>query len=487
MNIFNAALVTPTYYVFFTSATIITSAVLFQGFQGSGKQIATVVMGFLQICCGVVLLQLSKSAKDVPDTAVFKGDLDQIREVATQEESETEPKADSIRGAAAIVRRLSTPRRRAEDEDARRYLREREEEKLRPVGEGEIEWDGLRRRTGSTKSSLPPLGMSRFPDEEQQEDRSHSFLEDIRSRILHPLHWLPINDHGHGHEHNHNEKTDTAYHGPEVRPATGHTRSETPKSITWADQALASQTTSPPPPTQHKPRRDFSFNNLLHRLKQSPTPRSLSKNLTLTPNREKQALKTATEEERLGLVLGGDSHKPEDDELNARLARSNSCSSRDSDSESSLGDGQALMERLHRSLDEAQMDYRQQRGQRDVSGSTTHSHQSEPHGEEREEHHIYPLSLPSSQPPSYASLPHPQAHLHQQGHAQRPPTRPSNPLASLSLDDRSLVGTGMGNNPDSQVRVALHQSHSFGYGVGSDGGGDGRGRGSRGGWRREEY
>lgn len=457
-------------------------------------------MGFLQICCGVILLQLSKSSKDVPDAAVFKGDLDQIREVATQEESETEPKADSIRGAAAIVRRLSTPRKRAEDEDARRYLREREEEKLRPASEGEVEWDRLRRRTGSirsrtpsTKSSLPPLGMSRFPDEEQQEDRGHSFLEGIRSRILHPLHWLPIHHDDHNHGHDHNEKTDTAYHGPEIRPATGHTRSETPKSITWADQALPSPTTSPvpaPTPAQHKPRRDFSFNSILHRLKPSisPSPRSLSKNLTLTPNPEKQALKTATEEEQLGLVLGGDSHKPEDDELNARLARSNSCSSRDSDSESSLGDGQALMERLHRSLDEAQMDYRQQRGQRDISGSTTHSHQSEPHGEEREEHHIYPLSLPSSQPPSYTSLPHPHAHL-QQGYAQRPPTRPVNPLASLSLDDRSLVGMGMGNTPDSQVRVALHQSHSFGYGVGTDGGGDVRGKGSasRGGWRREEY
>jgi hypothetical protein len=33
-------------------------------------------MGFFVICAGVVLLQLSKSAKDVLDTAVFAGDLD---------------------------------------------------------------------------------------------------------------------------------------------------------------------------------------------------------------------------------------------------------------------------------------------------------------------------------------------------------------------------------------------------------------------------
>ncbi len=111
LNIFNAALVTPTYYVTFTSATIITSAILFQGFKGSGIEIATVIMGFLEICGGVVLLQLSKSAKDVPDAAVFKGDLDQVREVATQEDPEYEPKADSIRGAASIIRRISTTRR----------------------------------------------------------------------------------------------------------------------------------------------------------------------------------------------------------------------------------------------------------------------------------------------------------------------------------------------------------------------------------------
>ncbi len=75
LNLFNAALVTPTYYVFFTSATIVTSAVLFQGFKGSAVTIATVIMGFLVICSGVVLLQMSKSAKDLPDAALFKGDL----------------------------------------------------------------------------------------------------------------------------------------------------------------------------------------------------------------------------------------------------------------------------------------------------------------------------------------------------------------------------------------------------------------------------
>ncbi|KAK4995552.1 hypothetical protein LTR60_007906, partial [Cryomyces antarcticus] len=52
LNIFNAALVTPTYYVFFTSSTIVTSAFLFRGFKGTAASISTVVMGFLQICAG---------------------------------------------------------------------------------------------------------------------------------------------------------------------------------------------------------------------------------------------------------------------------------------------------------------------------------------------------------------------------------------------------------------------------------------------------
>lgn len=61
LNLFNTALVTPTYYVIFTTLTIVSSAVLYGGFQASGIDIATVVMGFLIICSGVALLHNSKS------------------------------------------------------------------------------------------------------------------------------------------------------------------------------------------------------------------------------------------------------------------------------------------------------------------------------------------------------------------------------------------------------------------------------------------
>ncbi|QVM13772.1 hypothetical protein D8B26_008403 [Coccidioides posadasii str. Silveira] len=164
LNVFNAALVTPTYYVIFTSATIITSAVLFQGFKGSPISITTVVMGFLQIC-----------------------DLDQVREVAEQEQPESEPKADAIRGTAAIIRRISTPRQKMERDEALRYQSERKLDESWSPGENEIiEWDGLRRRRTvlsagptatprRTKTPRPPLGMSRFPeDDEDSEPKSRT-------------------------------------------------------------------------------------------------------------------------------------------------------------------------------------------------------------------------------------------------------------------------------------------------------------------------
>lgn len=221
MNIYNAALVTPTYYVFFTSATIVTSAVLFKGFKGSAISITTVVMGFLQICSGVVLLQLSKSAKDVPDTAVFKGDLDQLREVAEQKEPESEPKADAIRGAAAIVRRFSTVRRQSELDEAKEYRRQRFIESTEAPVEGETyEWDGLRRRKTvlgpnrqpSTYQALrtdssrrPPLGMSSIPEDNPDEQemakkegsvaaRSDTILSDLTRRVSKAIRsgWKPV-------------------------------------------------------------------------------------------------------------------------------------------------------------------------------------------------------------------------------------------------------------------------------------------------------
>ena len=61
LNLFNTALVTPTYYVIFTTMTIVSSIVLYRGFDASPTDIATCVIGFLSICSGVALLHNSKS------------------------------------------------------------------------------------------------------------------------------------------------------------------------------------------------------------------------------------------------------------------------------------------------------------------------------------------------------------------------------------------------------------------------------------------
>jgi magnesium transporter len=163
--------------VFFTSATIVSGAVLFRGFKGTTIEIITVVLGFLQICSGVVLLQLSKSAKDVPDTAVFSGDLDQVRTVAEQEEPEYEPRADTMRGTAALLRAISTRRQKRETQEIQRIR----DEHMEPIGEHDpVEWDGLRRRRTLSspatpnlqrrKTIHPPLGMSHFPTEDEDND-----------------------------------------------------------------------------------------------------------------------------------------------------------------------------------------------------------------------------------------------------------------------------------------------------------------------------
>jgi hypothetical protein len=155
-------------------------------------------MGFFQICAGVVLLQLSKSAKDVPDAAVFKGDLDQVRQVAEVEEPEYEPRADALRGGSAILRSISKARSGKEQMEAKKIM----EEHMQPIGEGEqVEFDGIRRRrtildpnrpltrngtTVNTRIVHPPLGMSQMPTYDSDDDDNASFhpgfFERLRSR-----------------------------------------------------------------------------------------------------------------------------------------------------------------------------------------------------------------------------------------------------------------------------------------------------------------
>lgn len=102
-----------------------------------------------------------------------------MRTVAEQEEPEYEPRADTIRGGAGIVRAISRVRTKRQVDEVKRIR----DERLSSVGEGEeFEWDGLRRRktvssaggggAGSLRRSKtvhPPLGMSRMPNEDHDD------------------------------------------------------------------------------------------------------------------------------------------------------------------------------------------------------------------------------------------------------------------------------------------------------------------------------
>lgn len=366
LNLFNAAMVTPTYYVCFTSATIITSAVLFQGFKGTPTSIITVVNGFLTICSGVVLLQLSKSAKDVPDAAVFAGDLDQIHTIAEQEQPETEPKADAIRGAAAIVRRISVARQKMEENEFKRLHEEKVQERLEPLtedGNPQYEWDGLRRRrtmTVSTRrshgvspmpsitfaepppSSHPPLGMSHFPTEEELAEHNRPTSAGIFSSIAGTIrgrHRSSTNRSnvlpGHP-EFPQDPRVQSPMHPVQLTEMSVPTQKPSQDSGSSGyglyqkteyegggpvDQLppQSSHSNLAPTPPPHSARRQFSFQNVFRRHQtdeaehQSQQHQHKSHNLRAglgSRGYSTPRIKDATEEERLGLVKGDSQSAP---------------------------------------------------------------------------------------------------------------------------------------------------------------------------------
>ncbi|KAJ4310942.1 hypothetical protein N0V84_010713 [Fusarium piperis] len=345
LNIFNASIVTPTYYVYFTSTTIITSAILFQGFKGTVQSIVTVVLGFLTICSGVVLLQLSKSAKDVPDAAVFSGDLDQIQTIAEQEQPESDPKADAIRGTAAILRQISRRRLRMEADELKRLHEEKRMEAMDPIEEGqqpEWEWDGLRRRRTMTYRSAtvssrgrtvpspppssgrhappppstprlhPPLGMSHFPPSDDEDDdyndrstifssiagtirgRARGFTnfsgrhyeEDNSSddKARSPMHPVPLTEISVPRD-KPDEESD-AYFGQTREHVFDRQNTEYRGASSHSNQSLAPPTPPPHGGNMDGTRRQFSFHNVFRR----PHSRSASN------------VEEPTEEERQGLV-----------------------------------------------------------------------------------------------------------------------------------------------------------------------------------------
>ncbi|OAL01179.1 DUF803-domain-containing protein [Phaeosphaeriaceae sp. SRC1lsM3a] len=335
LNLFNAALVTPTYYVFFTSATIVTSAILFQGFKGTPLQIVTVIMGFLQICSGVVLLQLSKSAKDVPDAAVFKGDLDQVRQVAEVEEPEYEPRADALRGGSAILRSIS----RARSEKETSEIRKIKEEHMQPIGEGEqVEFDGIRRRrtvidpnrpltrSGTVvqgKIAHPPLGMSHFPTDESDDDNDSfhpGFFQRLRSRgkstssrgsshvvgatgvgmkSLPPIPTDGASSISDKESYKQNMAQDTSY-----KPVDNHIQFA---ALPHPPVSASEDSLHAPRPPAHVAKRQFSFQNVFGRNRSESTGEASGSRRPASRHSRKgsrDAKVAGTEEERLGLVKG---------------------------------------------------------------------------------------------------------------------------------------------------------------------------------------
>ncbi|KAI9295320.1 DUF803-domain-containing protein, partial [Neoconidiobolus thromboides FSU 785] len=60
LNEFVTAEITPMYYVTFTTATIVSSAILYKGFAASPISIVTLILAFFCICGGVIILQTSR-------------------------------------------------------------------------------------------------------------------------------------------------------------------------------------------------------------------------------------------------------------------------------------------------------------------------------------------------------------------------------------------------------------------------------------------
>ncbi|KAI8382290.1 magnesium transporter NIPA-domain-containing protein [Blakeslea trispora] len=87
LNLFNTALVTPTYYVIFTTMTIVSSIVLYQGFEASPIDIVTCVMGFLSICSGVAILHNSNS-QPKSETPIVQEKIDNEKVLLEDQKSE---------------------------------------------------------------------------------------------------------------------------------------------------------------------------------------------------------------------------------------------------------------------------------------------------------------------------------------------------------------------------------------------------------------
>ncbi|PLW42468.1 hypothetical protein PCASD_04671 [Puccinia coronata f. sp. avenae] len=161
LELYNTAMVTPTYYVMFTFSTLVTSIILFQGLKAPAADIITLVLGFLVICCGITLLQMSKvdpieiAGLDSKSAVFLAADKEVDSESGLGAE---EPGVDGLRGFGGVIgsmhrntliARQSNASSLAALSDQNSFRRRRQETYLRNLQERNLEigMSGLKRHS----------------------------------------------------------------------------------------------------------------------------------------------------------------------------------------------------------------------------------------------------------------------------------------------------------------------------------------------------
>ncbi|KAF7321615.1 DUF803-domain-containing protein [Mycena kentingensis (nom. inval.)] len=178
LALFNTAMVTPTYYVIFTFFSIVTTIVLFKGLSAPVSSIITLVMGFLVICVGITILQMSKV-----DPSELSKKLDRRSTIllqAARSQTETmeeksvlgveDPGMDALRGSFGTVG--SIIRARSARRMSQASMASRPPGAMAPFDRG---------RANSTNPRLGPDSIQRhqlydapMPDFDNQSQRSDS-------------------------------------------------------------------------------------------------------------------------------------------------------------------------------------------------------------------------------------------------------------------------------------------------------------------------
>lgn len=122
LELFNTSMVVPVYFCYFTSATMVTSFILYRGLKAPATDLITMVLAFLVTCFGITLLQMSKvdpkalTGLDRRSTMLLQAskrptEADEKGDVSAMEE----PGMDALRGGfgavGSIIRARSVSRR----------------------------------------------------------------------------------------------------------------------------------------------------------------------------------------------------------------------------------------------------------------------------------------------------------------------------------------------------------------------------------------